>query len=448
MIAHGLSSHGRSARGRSAQALRGPLSVVALVVSMSWADAASAAEPAQVEDQQPTPALGSPASSSAAWSASALVHARSYTLLGYSPAGRGLPSQQPALAVQRLRPDVRLGLGHAARVEASWEIVALVGSDSLGLSQLVTQRVGRQRLADLDGSLFEASGGAWALRHNLDRLLVRVGDPGLELTLGRQAISHGSARILPAADLFGPFGPGTIDAEFKRGVDAARLTVALSDSQELEAILVAEGTALARGLYLGRWRASLGRRVDVSALAGSSYGRATLALDVSGDVGGVGWYAEASVRDEAQTPLWRALRATWGGSAQLDSGLMVTLEGHYSGPGHRVPYAQSLSSTALSRQAGEVFLLGRWYAALALGYAPGLLTQLGLAYIQNLTDGSGLLTTTLSYELAQEVTLGLGALLPVGRRPQADPGQVSGVRLRSELGAAPALLFTEVRLVF
>lgn len=373
----------------------------------------------------------------------ALVYARTYTMLGYSPASNGLPAQDLALVVERVRAVGELSLGEYIFTELAWDILPLIGA-STTLGALATPTGSALRLVDFDGVLYAPSNQQWLLRHNLDRLVVRIGSPRFQVNVGRQAINHGSARMFPASDLFAPFAPGTIDTEFKRGVDALRVTAPLDDTQELEAIAVANGTDAAHGLYLLRWRKSFEQLLDVSILAGSTYAQPTLAIDVAGDVLGASWYTEGSARlalkDDEQT----SVRATAGLNYQLEMGLNVIVEGHYSSPGGAAPYAVQLARQARGDQR-EVIFLGPWYGGLSLGYTLTPLTQVSAGYIQNLTDGSGLLTVALGYDFAQEVTLGLGLLAPIGARPSLT---ASGVRLGSEFGAYPLLAFSDLRLVF
>ena len=373
----------------------------------------------------------------------ALVYARTYTMLGYSPASNGLPAQDLALVVERARAVGELSLGEYIFTELAWDLLPLIGA-STTLGALATPTGSALRLVDFDGVLYSPSNQQWLLRHNLDRLVVRIGSPRFQVSLGRQALSHGSARMFPASDFFAPFAPGTIDTEFKRGVDALRVTAPINDTQELEAIAVANGTDAAQGLYLLRWRKSFEQRLDISILAGSTYAQPTLAIDVAGDVLGASWYTEGSARlslnDDEQT----SVRATAGLNYQLELGLNVIVEGHYSSPGGAAPYAVQLARQARGDQR-EVIFLGPWYGGLALGYTLTPLTQVSAGYIQNLTDGSGLLTVALGYDFAQEVTLGLGLLAPIGARPSLT---ASGVRLNSEFGAYPLLAFSDLRLVF
>lgn len=385
-----------------------------------------------------------------AWAhAQGLAYARTYTMIGYSPANGPLPAQDLALVVERLRLSGELYLGEWVYMEGGWDVLPIIGA-SQTIGSLATPTGGAQRLVDFDAALYSPSAQTWTLRHNLDRLFVRVGDARFMASVGRQALNHGSARMFPGSDLFAPFSPGTIDTEFKRGVDALRLTWALDDTQELEFLAVANGTDAARSLYFMRWRKSFELGMDLSILAGMSYATPTLAVDVTGDLWGATWYVDSTARlnadlhDEAAESM---VRATAGLSYQLELGLNLTVEAHYNSLGGAPPYADALYTPGVVQRAGEVVFLAPYYAGLGLGYTLSPLTQLGLSYIQNLRDGSGLVSANLAYDFAQEVSMGLSILAPIGARPSLDLA-AQRLKLESEFGAFPFLAITDLRFVF
>ena len=387
------------------------------------------------------------------------AHARTYTLFAFTRESSVAPADSSALVVERLRPVLEAWAWRDFELEAAWDVLPFIGAVQTSASGFAIQPVRALRLVDFDQTLYEPAGASWQLQHNLDRLSVAYLGGAVQVRLGRQAIGHGSARLLPAADLIAPFGPATIDTQFRRGVDALRLTFPVGAAHELELYAVAHEPDLDDGLepgqwmYLLRWRSSFVELFDVSALAGASYGMPTLALDVSGDVFGAGWYAEGTVRLDAERE--RVVgRATAGLDYQWPFGLRTLLELHYNGPGAAAPYTgQGLTERAPEYRVGEVFLLGRWYAGAMLGYTPEALplVHLSASYIQNLTDGSLLSTVGLGWDYSEKVTLGAGAIVPAGRGPELTTmGQppAPALELPSEFGAYPVVGFTDVRLIF
>ncbi|MCB9546535.1 MAG: hypothetical protein H6706_11870 [Myxococcales bacterium] len=385
-------------------------------------------------------ALAGPAAAQVEWAGDAtagtlITHARSYTLVVVTPGVDGAPTTDEALLVQRLRPTLSLQAGDALAAEVAWDVVPLIGTATAGAAFALAPE-NPLRIKDFDATLHAGTG--WRLQHALDRLVVRYTTPWLEVRAGRQAIGHGSARLFPATDVFAPASPAAIDTEFKRGVDALRVTLPLGESQEVEAFAVVDGERPADGVYLGRWRATL-TGWDASVLAGMTAAAPTVALDASGDVGGAGWYGEGLLRVDGDGALGRA---TVGLDTQLTPGLRLLGELHYNGSGELDPadYLRALTGDALAR--GETFLLGPAYLGVAAFYELTPTVALQGSWLQSLTDGSALAAPALSWDFAADVALSLGGLVPVGPRPEG--GFVP--RLQSEFGSYPYLVYTDVRL--
>ena len=118
------------------------------------------------------------------------------------------------LGFGRLRLGARVSRGRALTLEVGHELNALAGNTPSALLGL--PRASTLRLDDIDPTL--SSGDDHVIGHNLDRLnvTVRLGD-GV-LTVGRQAISHGSGRFFTPSDLFSPLNPYAAFTEYRAGV--------------------------------------------------------------------------------------------------------------------------------------------------------------------------------------------------------------------------------------
>ncbi len=373
---------------------------------------------------------------SVSFDAAALTH----LLVLATPESNGVPASDTTLAIQRLRPKFAFTIDTWLAFEASYDLMPISGNALDALTWAVAPSNGL-RINDLDSDLHVGEG--WRLRHNLDRLVFHIMQDDFEIKIGRQAIGHGSARIFSASDLFSNVSPASLDSEFKRGVDGLRLTVPLGESMEMEAYALTNGTDWERSLYLLRWRANF-KAMDISLLAGSTYGQPTLAWDFSGDLLGAGWYLEGSTRiatsdDEPET----STRLTLGFDTKFSVGLHVTLEGHFNSPGKSEAgdYLQAFST--LSASAGESYLLGRWYVGLGLGYEFSALLKGNLNSMVNLLDGSALVSLFLAWDFVENVAIETGCMLPIGSRMDA-----SGLLpiLQSEFGLYPIMAFTALRL--
>ncbi len=329
-----------------------------------------------------------------------------------------------------------------------------VGAFGAADGGLVRPRQSLLRVADVQREI--ASGARFRLEHDLDRLNVLFMTGLADIRVGRQAVSHGSARILPSTDIFSPFSPASLDTEFKQGLDAVRVTVPLGEASELEAIAVGHRDTLAEGTYLGRFRHSF-PGLDVSTYAGTSYRAPTAAVDVSGDLFDATFYGEVFYRrwsreayDRAtpDPPLGEGLpmvqnawRATVGGHYYFAAGLSTILELHYNGEGAASPRDYLLAALAPGWQQGEVFLLGRYYAALGLEYELSELVSVGLSTLANLRDPSFLLMPSAAWSTSDNTSLGVGAIVGMG-------SPMEGGTPSSEFGLYPYTAYGDARWYF
>ena len=353
------------------------------------------------------------------------------------------PAHTEALSVQRVRTELGVSLWDTVYFGVAYDIIGVVGSLNATFGQQLTlTSVDSLRIADIKGTI--DSGNEHRLSQNLDRLVLTVDLPWASLSVGRQAIGHGSARIIAPTDIFGPFSPASLDSEYKPGVDAATLTVPLGDAFEVEAIGIGHADGLSSGIYLLRLAVSL-PLFDISTYAGTSYQEPTVGIDVAATIGGTGVYGEVLVRSQENDRL--GVRATVGAHHRLPIGLSGILELHYSTIGGAKPsdYAEVLSRAEVAR--GEMFLLGRAYTATSLNYELSPLVNIGMLWIQNLTDGSALVGPSLAWNFDDNVAIGLGMLLGLGQRPTFSLTPPNIV-FRQEFGAAPNVFYGELRFYY
>ncbi len=291
--------------------------------------------------------------------------------------------------------------------------------------------------------------------HEIDRLAFVFSLPGLDLTLGRQAVGWGLGRFFAPLDLFAPMSPTDLDREERRGVDAARLTLALSPTAFLEVVAVAgsergpdgdpvpawEPSALAWLLRAEAWG------VDFMLVAGKLGRDRVVGAGVSGQLLGVTLRGEATATelDSGQ----RFARATAGIELGTSFNLTAIVEYHYNGLSVLDPadYLALASRHASRFASGQASALGPHYLAAALAWQPGPWGALSLVYVQNLTDGSLTLGPSVEYVLADEVRLAAVALVPIGPRPRWREGPTGLPELepRSEHGLAAQMYVLQLR---
>lgn len=304
------------------------------------------------------------------------------------------------------------------------------------------------RLEQLDANLVSV-GGTFSLDNELDRAFVSASVGPAEVTVGRQAVGWGRGLVFGAVDIFAPFSPLEFDREWRRGIDAARVTAPLTDLVALE-VVGAFGESSDESAYVARLQGYVGD-VDGELFFGRRREDDFYAASLSLPVAGAELHAEAAAF-VLPDPLPfgasfgsddTAVQALVGGSRTFDlgAGVYVVAEYHYSGLGvddiHRA--AEYLSDPEVRERyaLGDMRTLGRHAVAAQLVYDFSGDAPLSLTWIMSPVDGSGVLMPSVTWSFSDNLTLSASGHLPHGEPSDA------GV-LRSEYGATPASALIQI----
>jgi hypothetical protein len=320
-----------------------------------------------------------------------------------------------------------------------------------------------------DGANFE-----WV--HEVDRLNLQVRLGPVHLIVGRQAVSFGVGFVWQPADLVATFSPLEVDREFKPGVDALRLNLALGALTELALVFAAGGPTCTRGrlpdtsacrdpeprfsldhsVGVARLRTTVGR-VDLGGLAGWVRGDVVAGAFATAALGRFRLRSEAVLTHDPNVDLTYAgsgnpqgqsatfARAVLGLDYQFHSKrpLFVLGEIYYNGFGSlRASDYPALARRARVTEFAEVQNVGVLYLAAGLSFEPHHRLPLSLTLLANLFDPSMLVAASVTYKLADESVLEIGAYLPFGPAPARD------LTVRSEFGFYPNLYFAAWKLYF
>lgn len=318
--------------------------------------------------------------------------------------------------------------------------------------------------------------------NELDRVNLRLRVGKVDIIVGRQPISLGAGFVWMPADLVGTFSPLEVDQEYKPGVDALRVNIALGQFSELSLIAAAGGPlcldgklpsgrtchdysaqfSLHHSVALARIRTTLGQwalgllsgwvrgDVVVGAFVTGAFKRfrlrteAVFTYDLEVDEGWVG-AGNPTHRDDA------FLRANVGLDYQFNTKkpLFVLGEIYYNGYGRR--HARDYLSLARSprvAELGEVMNLGLVYAAAGVSWEPHVKVPVSLTLMANLLDPSMHVSATATYKVSDESALVAGAMIPVGRAPRFDLYTPGFVALRSEFGLYPFVYYVMWKMYF
>ncbi len=298
------------------------------------------------------------------------------------------------------------------------------------------------RIWQIDDALV-TGGQSLSYRHGLDRAVLVAPIGSAELEIGRQALGWGRGLLFGAVDIFAPFTPLESDREWRRGVDAVRISMPLTNLVALETV-AAFGEDIDRSAFVARLHGYVGdvdgelligrRRQDL--FLGTAISASLMDAELHGEL--AAFNTEEALRHGATFGRDDVtLKAVIGGSYGWDTsgGTMLIGEYHFSGFG--VDEVEEVTLLLLDPQYRERFLLGdtqvlgRHAAAIQLSRGLGSELPSTLGWILSPADGSGVLTGVLSWIFSDNLTLTANLYLPYGAEPE------NGI-LRSEYGGVPA----------
>ena len=95
---------------------------------------------------------------------------------------------------------------------------------------------------------------------------------------------------------------------------------------------------------------------------------------------------------------------------------------------------------------GSVYLLGKHYLSLGVGYKIHPLIPFNGFIMYNLSDNSIVFAPMIEYNISENIYISAGAYLGIGKAPVYTEQHDFG--LRSEFGSYPDMIFTSFRIYF
>lgn len=321
--------------------------------------------------------------------------------LGLFPGVSGAPWQ----LVERVRPTLSSKLGERVTLTATVEAGLAQGRNAeeeaaalLGMSAPSYQNP-LLRISRSDDYL------------DVDRLYMDVYGERFDVRVGRQAVNWGSAQFFNPTDPF----PEVLLAEPwrpRRGVNAARLNVALAESLDLSTVAgVDDAFGEFRGAARVRWNVAATDLAVVGAWRGLNR-NALVGVDLRGTFG-VGWWIEAAYL-MGDSP-HEALSVGIDYSFPVLERAVLFAQYYRNGAGAKDVTAATqlrVRAPAQERDPFAPFVLGRDYGL--VGASLGILPELSASCsaLQNLNDGSGSAIVASSYSVVDWLELAASAQLP------------------------------------
>jgi hypothetical protein len=383
-------------------------------------------------------------------------HFKSYFYL-FQPAWPGNLGAE-GLSSNRLRLNLSYKPRPWVAMDAAYDIVPRIQSSGVSADPFLFRQINpfTYRAADLDRQLYpEGSDRAdhFVLLQNLDRAMVTFHTPPADISLGRQPIAWGSARVINPTDVLAPFAFETLDTEDRIGIDAARVRIPLGSLSEIDAGYVF-GThfKFENSAFFSRAKFNA-RRTDIALLAMGFQENLLAGFDLARSVSGAGLWLETAyvfvdaLRDCGNNREYDYLRVSSGIDYSFSRATYGFVEYHFNGAGAASPrdYFSRLSRPAYTE--GSVYLTGRQYLIPGITWQITPLAILTGESLINLIDPSAFLTAQAEYNIAPDLYLDAGTFIGVGRKPTARAGEVP-VDLKSEFGSYPNIHFASLRYYF
>ncbi len=306
------------------------------------------------------------------------------------------------------------------------------------------------RVADLDEQLYPREAKipeSFGIFQNLDRIFVKFSPAFGDIYLGRQAIAWGSARVINPTDVIAPFTFSELDKEERLGVDALRMRIPIGMLGEFDTGYVfGEDFKFSKSAFfvrtkLYKWKS------DISFLAIGFRENLLAGFDVASSVGGAGWWLESAyvfadaLKEQKSPNAENYFRLSAGLDYSFSGKTYGFIEYHFNGAGASQPddYLREFTKTAY--QDGAVYLMGRHYLIPGVTYQLTPLIVLSGEMLFNLTDPSLYLAPQIEYNISENIYIGGGSYLGIGKSPK-------GFELQSEFGSYPNTYFTSFRIYF
>ena len=312
-------------------------------------------------------------------------------------------------AIYRINKEIQLDVAYDNRL--TWSS----GTSSGITAALPSNSSGPYRIRQLSGVVSQSRD--FVDYNELDRASFNFQTKTINLTIGRQAVGWGRGTIFSAIDIFAPFTPLEINREWRRGVDAARADIKISNTASID-MVTAWGPSLDQSALGVRLRGYAGP-IDAELVFAKRATDYMYGVTSSAAIGNFEMHGEFAVfQTPGDVPSSGLLgnpslvpKAVLGisNNFNIGTGLKVLMEYHYSGFGASDPKLLSslLATPSYSKriQRGDTQILGRQVVAVQAAYRFNERWNGSFEVLQSLTDTSGVLLPSLSWDFSERMSL-------------------------------------------
>ena len=355
----------------------------------------------------------------------------------------------------RLRLNCAYALTDALSFDLSYDFAPRIQDPSLFSESPIAAAADsiRYRVVDFDSAIYPGENdpvGSFGIFQNLDRASIAYSANFADITIGRQAIAWGSARVINPTDVIAPYTYGELDTEDRIGVDAIRVQIPIGVLGEFDTGYVfGEDFAVEKSAFFLRSQLNV-VETDFSIVLLGFREHLMTGFEIARGIGGAGFWLEAAyvyanAFDSENGEAENYLRASIGLDYSFGGVAYGFIEYHFSGVGAGEPedYLANLTQPAYSD--GGVYLMGRHYFVPGLSCQITPLISLSGVLLLNTSDPSVFPSLQIEYNFAQDIYLSAGGFIGIGKRPETEDDET---QFRSEFGGYPTLLFSSFRIYF
>ncbi|MFQ3228970.1 hypothetical protein [Reinekea sp.] len=334
-----------------------------------------------------------------------------------------------------LSPKLNLWLYPSNDIEVSMRyglnVVSVYPAASAG-SILASPEMGADYLlGNIDANLWRSSNNQTEISHQLEQFMFTYWGESSSVTVGRQALSFGLAKVYSPADVIQPTSVDFSQAGYRQGVDAIRAAWYLGATSELSA-----------GIVVGDDQAAFARfktntqsiDFDLTAIQ-INEDLQVASVGILGAVGVVGLWQETALLREQNDVF---IRSSIGADTTFFSDLYVMAEYHYNGIGEP---QSNYSNVAISKfyQLGAVQPIAKQYVSVLASKPMTALLRGSANWVTNLNDQSGAGLLSVEASVTDNMSASFGLTLPYGESSDSE---------FTEYGAYPLIVNTSINWVF
>ncbi len=296
------------------------------------------------------------------------------------------------------------------------------------------------RVYDVSSSDF----GNFHINHNIDRLLATFYLGFSDVTVGRQAISFGSARCVNPTDVISALNQTSLDKEYRSGVDGLKFVFPIGDLSQLETGLLFNSKFKDYSAFIRTKMNFL--EFDLSFIFIKYQLNFLFGIDIEKSILDFMWWFEGAyswLDRKSDNDIGNMVRFSSGLDRTFSEKFYAFIEYHYNGAGFDVPAQYYQASFRNAYISSRVFLLSKHYIIPGLSWAISPLFSLSAILFTNLLDHSFFFSPTISYNFSKNWFFDFIIIYGVGETPTKTPQ--NDIIYNSEFGAYGKLLALSLR---